>query len=216
MDSKNAINAKKHISPIITTRECSASNISVILLLLFHALNRKKNTGTNHMACSNLHIRFRLSFRNTFFFTLFPLFFYYFTPIKKCLRHSQLPCPLIHEGKGGSFVFLYCKILLWIYYNLSLPIIMNTSFTNSIPVLLSLKMSTRWFIVVTLLTVVPCMAVLTVEILNLFPFAVKAVFALPVETNTTSFVLFICPVSLFLVFIAIVKWNPHIHWSIFS
>ena len=41
--------------------------------------------------------------------------------------------------------------------------------------------------------VVPCMAVLTVE------------------TNTTSFVLFICPVSLFLVFIAIVKWNPHIH-----
>ena len=28
--------------------------------------------------------------------------------------------------------------------------------------------------------------------------------------------LFICPVSLFLVFIAIVKWNPHIHWSIFS
>ena len=55
------------------------------------------------------------------------------------------------------------------------------------------------------------MAVLTVEILNLFPFAVKAVFALPVETNTTSFVLFICPVSLFLVFIAIVKWNPHIH-----
>ena len=55
------------------------------------------------------------------------------------------------------------------------------------------------------------MAVFTVEILNLFPFAVKAVFALPVETNTTSFVLFICPVSLFLVFIAIVKWNPHIH-----
>ena len=55
------------------------------------------------------------------------------------------------------------------------------------------------------------MAVLTVEILNLFPFAVKVVFALPVETNTTSFVLFICPVSLFLVFIAIVKWNPHIH-----
>ena len=55
------------------------------------------------------------------------------------------------------------------------------------------------------------MAVLTVEILNLFPFAVKAVFALPVETNTTSFVPFICPVSLFLVFIAIVKWNPHIH-----
>ena len=55
------------------------------------------------------------------------------------------------------------------------------------------------------------MAVLTVEILNLFPFAVKAVFALPVETNTTSFVLFICPVSLFLVLIAIVKWNPHIH-----
>ena len=55
------------------------------------------------------------------------------------------------------------------------------------------------------------MAVLTVEILNLFPFAVKAVFALPAETNTTSFVLFICPVSLFLVFIAIVKWNPHIH-----
>jgi len=39
---------------------------------------------------------------------------------------------------------------------------------------------------------------------------------LTVETNTTSFVLFICPVSLFLVFIAIVKWNPHIHWSIFS
>ena len=72
-------------------------------------------------------------------------------------------------------------------------------------------MSTRRFIVVILLTVVPCMAVLTVEILNLFPFAVKAVFALPVETNTTSFVLFICPVSLFLVFIAIVKWNPHIH-----
>ena len=55
------------------------------------------------------------------------------------------------------------------------------------------------------------MAVLTVEILNLFPFAVKVVFALPAETNTTSFVLFICPVSLFLVFIAIVKWNPHIH-----
>ena len=55
------------------------------------------------------------------------------------------------------------------------------------------------------------MAVLTVEILNLFPFAVKAVFALPVETNTTSFVLFICPANLFLVFIAIVKWNPHIH-----
>ena len=48
------------------------------------------------------------------------------------------------------------------------------------------------------------MAVLTVEILNLFPFAVKAVFALPAETNTTSFVLFICPVSLFLAFIAIV------------
>ena len=46
---------------------------------------------------------------------------------------------------------------------------------------------------VILLTVVPCTAVLTVE------------------TNTTSFVLFICPVSLFLVFIAIVKWNPHIH-----
>ena len=57
----------------------------------------------------------------------------------------------------------------------------------------------------------PCMAVLTVEILNLFPFAVKVVFALPAETNTTSFVLFIYPVSLFLVFIAIVKWNPHIH-----
>ena len=55
------------------------------------------------------------------------------------------------------------------------------------------------------------MAVLTVEILNLFPFAVKAVFALPVETNITSFVLFICPANLFLVFIAIVKWNPHIH-----
>ena len=55
------------------------------------------------------------------------------------------------------------------------------------------------------------MAVLTVEILNLFPFAVKVVFALPAETNTTSFVLFICPVSLFLAFIAIVKWNPHIH-----
>ena len=34
---------------------------------------------------------------------------------------------------------------------------------------------------------------------------------LTVETNTTNFVLFICPVSLFLVFIAIVKWNPHIH-----
>ena len=34
---------------------------------------------------------------------------------------------------------------------------------------------------------------------------------LTVETNTTSFVLFICPVSLFLVFIAIMKWNPHIH-----
>ena len=48
------------------------------------------------------------------------------------------------------------------------------------------------------------MAVLTVEILNLFPFAVKVVFALPAETNTTSFVLFICPVSLFLAFIAIV------------
>ena len=32
--------------------------------------------------------------------------------VKKCLRHSQLPCPLIHEGKGFSFVFLYCKILL--------------------------------------------------------------------------------------------------------
>lgn len=59
--------------------------------------------------------------------------------------------------------------------------------------------------------VVPCMAVLTVEILNLFPFVAKAVFVLPVATNTTSFVLFICPVSLFLVFIAIVKWNPHIH-----
>ena len=88
MDSKNAINAKKHISPIITIRECSASNISVILLLLFHALNRKKNTGTNHMACSNLHIRFRLSFRNTFFFTLFPLFFYYFTPIKNIILLS--------------------------------------------------------------------------------------------------------------------------------
>ena len=57
---------------------------------------------------------------------------------------------------------------------------------------------------VILLTVVPCMAVLTVEILNLFPFAVKVVFALPAETNTTSFVLFICPVSLFLAFIAIV------------
>ena len=55
------------------------------------------------------------------------------------------------------------------------------------------------------------MAVLTVEILNLFPFAVKAVFALPVATNITSFVLFICPANLFLVFIAIVKWNPHIH-----
>jgi len=45
----------------------------------------------------------------------------------------------------------------------------------------------------------------------LFPFAVKAVFALPVETNTTSFVLFICPANLLPVFIAIVKWNPHIH-----
>ena len=56
----------------------------------------------------------------------------------------------------------------------------------------------------TLLTVVPCMPVLTVGISNLFPFAVKAVFALPAETNTTSFVLFICPVSLFLAFIAIV------------
>ena len=55
------------------------------------------------------------------------------------------------------------------------------------------------------------MAVLTVEILNLFPFAVKAVFVLPVATNITSFVLFICPANLFLVFIAIVKWNPHIH-----
>ena len=55
------------------------------------------------------------------------------------------------------------------------------------------------------------MTVLTVEILNLFPFAAKAVFVLPVATNITSFVLFICPVSLFLVFIAIVKWNPHIH-----
>ena len=70
---------------------------------------------------------------------------------------------------------------------------MNLSFTNFILVLLLSKMSTRRFIVVILLTVVPCMAVLTVE------------------TNTTSFVLFICPVSLFLVFIAIVKWNPHIH-----
>ena len=59
--------------------------------------------------------------------------------------------------------------------------------------------------------VMPCMAVLTVETLNLFPFAVKAVFALPVETNTTSFVLFICPANLLPVFIAIVKWNPHIH-----
>ena len=47
------------------------------------------------------------------------------------------------------------------------------------------------------------MAVLTVEILNLFPFAVKVVFA-SCGTNTTSFVLFICPVSLFLAFIAIV------------
>ena len=55
------------------------------------------------------------------------------------------------------------------------------------------------------------MAVLTVEILNLFPFAAKAVFVLPVATNITSFVLFICPANLFLVFIAIVKWNPHIH-----
>ena len=70
---------------------------------------------------------------------------------------------------------------------------MNLSFTNFILVLLLSKMSTRRFIVVILLTVVPCMAVLTVE------------------TNTTSFVLFIYPVSLFLVFIAIVKWNPHIH-----
>ena len=59
--------------------------------------------------------------------------------------------------------------------------------------------------------VVPCMTVLTVEILNLFPFAAKAVFVLPVATNITSFVLFICPANLFLVFIAIVKWNPHIH-----
>ena len=32
--------------------------------------------------------------------------------IKKCLRHAQLPCPLIHEGKGFSYVLLYCKILL--------------------------------------------------------------------------------------------------------
>ena len=55
------------------------------------------------------------------------------------------------------------------------------------------------------------MTVLTVEILNLFPFAAKAVFVLPVATNITSFVLFICPANLFLVFIAIVKWNPHIH-----
>ena len=40
---------------------------------------------------------------------------------------------------------------------------MNISFTNFILVLLLSKMSTRRFIVVILLTVVPCMAVLTVE-----------------------------------------------------
>lgn len=48
------------------------------------------------------------------------------------------------------------------------------------------------------------MAVLTVAILNLFPFAVKAVFALPAETNTISSVLSICPASSLPVFIAIV------------
>ena len=58
--------------------------------------------------------------------------------------------------------------------------------------------------VVTLPTVVPCMAVLIVGILNLFLFVVKAVFALLVETNTTSFVLSICPASLFPVLTAIV------------
>ena len=36
------------------------------------------------------------------------------------------------------------------------------------------------------------------------PGKTEEIFALPVETNTTSFVLFICPVSLFLAFIAIV------------
>ena len=40
--------------------------------------------------------------------------------------------------------------------------------------------------------------------LKLFLFVVKAVFALPAETNTTSFVLFRCPASSFPVFIAIV------------
>ena len=40
--------------------------------------------------------------------------------------------------------------------------------------------------------------------LKFVPFRCKSRFALPVETNTTSFVLFICPVSLFLAFIAIV------------
>lgn len=40
--------------------------------------------------------------------------------------------------------------------------------------------------------------------LKFVPFAVKAVFVLPAETNTTSFVLFICPASLLPVFIAIV------------
>lgn len=45
---------------------------------------------------------------------------------------------------------------------------------------------------------------LTVAILNLFPFAVKAVFALPAETNTISSVLSICPASSLPVFIAIV------------
>lgn len=40
--------------------------------------------------------------------------------------------------------------------------------------------------------------------LKFVPFRCKSRFALPAETNTTSFVLFICPVSLFLAFIAIV------------
>ena len=55
---------------------------------------------------------------------------------------------------------MYCKIFFLI--------IMNIFYMSFILVVLSLKTSTEWFLVVTLLRVVPCTVALAAAILNLF------------------------------------------------
>ena len=73
-----------------------------------------------------------------------------------------------------------------------------------IPEKLRWKISIRWFIAVIHLSVVPCTAVLTAEILNLFLSAVIAVSALPAATNMPWNALPVCPLNWLMSHIAIV------------